>query len=147
MVGGVTVKHGKKSNILVALFLAVIVTAIYGVSHTEAAKGILDGKTFVGPKGHKGEKANGVEEVTFRDGKFYSIPCAQWGFGGGDYSVRVDGETIYFEATTLSAKHGKMVWRGAVRGDKVEGTYIWTKKRWYWKDAYQENWFKGVLQE
>jgi len=126
--------------------IVVAMLAFWAVGQVQAAKGILDGKTFVGPKGHKGEKATGVEELTFRDGKFYSIPCAQWGFGGGDYSVKVEGEIIYFEATTLSAKHGKMVWKGTVRGDEVEGTYIWTKKRWYWKDAYEENWFKGVLQ-
>jgi hypothetical protein len=45
----------------------------------------------------------------------------------------------------LSPKHGKIVWNGTVKGDKVDATYVWTKERWYWKDAYQEKWLKGTL--
>ena len=100
---------------------------------------LLDGKlyiTFVGPKG---KEADGEDELVFKNGKFSSPSCV--------YKTRVDGGTIYFEADITSTKHGKILWKGKVDGDKIDGIYIWTKKRWYWKDAYEENWFKGTLKK
>jgi hypothetical protein len=32
-----------------------------------------------------------------------------------------------FEATTTSAKEGKIVWKGTVRGETLEGTLVWSK--------------------
>ena len=43
-----------------------------------------------------------------------------------------------FDADTASAKEGKMHWHGTVRGDRVEGTYVWTKAG----QASVEGWFK-----
>jgi hypothetical protein len=43
-----------------------------------------------------------------------------------------------FDADTASAKEGKMHWHGTVRGDRVEGTYVWTKAG----QAPVEGWFK-----
>ena len=37
----------------------------------------LDGMRFIGPTGEKGEEAYGDEELTFYDGKLYSVDCAR----------------------------------------------------------------------
>ena len=34
-----------------------------------------------------------------------------------------------------------------LEGDALEATYVWTKERWYWKDAHEEKWFKGSLKD
>ena len=123
----------------------VIIAALCISSQTDAASKILDGRTFIVKTGARGGQASDEDDLSFRDGKFYSSSCIVWDFGGGDYSTRVQGETIYFEAITLSKKHGRIEWSGEINGEKISGTYIWTKQRWYWKDARQEKWFEGKL--
>lgn len=133
-----------KTILLVAI---VIMVAISGGKLVSADSNILDGKSYFGLVGSKGEEADGEDGLIFKNGTLFSPYCAEWGFGEGVYSARVDGNTIYFEADTISAKHGKITWKGKIVGDRIDSTYIWTKKRWYWKDAYEENWFKGTLKK
>jgi hypothetical protein len=94
-----------------------------------------------------GKAAKGEDELSFRNGKFYSAGCAKWGFGDGVYTAtaRVEGDSIHFESEISSPKHGKIVRNERVKGDIMEATSIWTKERWYWKDARRESWFKGTL--
>ena len=125
----------------------IVIMAIYGGKVVIADSNLLDGKlymTFVGPKG---KEADGEDELVFKNGKLFSPSCATYGFGDGVYKTRVEEGAIYFEAETTSTKHGKIVWTGKIDGDKIDGTYIWTKKRWYWKNAYEESWFKGTLKK
>jgi len=130
----------------VIVFVVVLtIVAFWGLNQVEAAKGVLDGKTFLSQTGETGKKASGEDELKFQDGKLYSVGCAEWGFDAGSYTTRGDGDNIYFEAETSSPKHGKILWKGTVLGDKINATYVWTKKRWYWKDAHQEKWFEGSL--
>jgi len=44
----------------------------------------------------------------------------------------------------VSEEHGLIVYTGSVRGEQMDATYIWTKKRWYW-NVRREFWFKGML--
>jgi hypothetical protein len=125
----------------------IVITAISGVSLVSAEPNILDGKSYIGVVGTKGKAADGEDGLDFRDGNLFSPYCAEWGFGEGVYTARVEGNVIYFEAETTSAKHGKITYKGKVEGNKIDSTYIWTKKRWYWNDAYEESWFKGTLKE
>jgi hypothetical protein len=132
----------------VIVFGAVLtIVALWGLNHVEAGTGVLDGKTFTGRTGEKGKEAKGDDELRFENGKLFSVGCAKWGFGEGVYNARVEGDRIHFEAVTLSPKHGQIVWEGTVIDDTIDATYIWTKKRWWWKDAYLEKWLKGTVKK
>ena len=107
---------------------------------------LLDGKKFIGPTGEKGKKVHHEDVLEFRGGKFTSSECFQYGFKGGPYTTTIHGDTIHFQAETISPTHGKMVWQGTLKGDTLNVTYSWTKERWFWT-TYREYWFKGTLQK
>jgi hypothetical protein len=111
-----------------------------------AASHILDGKQFIGPTGEQGKKVHHEDVLRFSDGKFTSSECFQYGFKGGPYTTTIEGDTIHFQAETISPTHGKMVWQGTLKGDTLEVTYTWTKERWFWT-TFREYWFKGTLQK
>ena len=113
----------------------------------EGGTSVLDGKTFIGPTGEKGKEAEGEDELRFENGMLVSVGCADWGFGASSYQTKVEGDTINFSSEMTSAKHGKIIWNGTVKGDTINATYVWTKKRWYWKDAHQEKWLKGTVKK
>ena len=125
--------------------ITIWITILFLIAAIPAYGGELDGKTFMGQSGDQGKESSGGEELRFQNGKLYSVGCAEWGFGESDYTARVEGESIHFMSEMLSPKHGKIVWNGTVQGDKIDATYVWTKERWYWKDAHQEKWLKGAL--
>jgi len=119
-----------------------------GAGEGPAAQGIalsrnlLDGKTFVAQSGEKGKKASNKDTIVFRDGRFLSEGCIQWGFGDAAYAAGVEGDGIRFQARTVSPTHGAMAWNGLVKGDTIEATSIWTRDRWYWK-MKREYWYRG----
>jgi hypothetical protein len=127
--------------------ITIWITILFLIAAIPAYGGELDGKTFMGQSGDQGKESSGDEELRFQNGKLYSVGCAEWGFGESDYTARVEGESIHFVSEMLSPKHGKIVWNGTVQGDKIDATYVWTKERWYWKDAHQEKWLKGSLKK
>lgn len=126
--------------------------AAWGAEATAATKsatpasGALDGKTFVTQAGEKGKQAGSKDTFVFRDGRFLSTGCTPYGFGDAPYQATVDGDAIRFHAETRSPTHGTMVWDGIVRGDAIEGAYIWTRERWYW-NIKREYWYKGHLEK
>jgi hypothetical protein len=106
----------------------------------------LDGKAFVAEAGMKGKDADEKGDViTFKDGKFHSSACDQWGYGKGAYRASAAGEAVSFEAETASEKDGRIVWKGTVRGDAIEGTFVHYRKGWLLNPnpEPQEHWFKG----
>jgi hypothetical protein len=127
---------------IIISFLILSIMLLFNVGFALTSEGILDGKVFAGPTGKVGMDADGTDELQFKNGKMYSVGCTDWDFGWGDYSVKVEGNNITFEAVTTSPKDGKIVWNGTVNGDTVDATYIWTKKAWY-GERKQEKWFKG----
>jgi hypothetical protein len=140
--------NGNISCKTILMGVLVMIMAILGGGIVNAdGVNLLDGKLYMTLVGPKGEEADGEDELVFKNGKLFSPSCSTYGFGDGVYKTRVEEGTIYFEAAITSIKHGKIVWIGKVDGDKIDGTYIWTKQRWYWKDAYEESWFKGTLQK
>ena len=79
-----------------------------------ASRAALDGRSFDGIV---------LEcEITFKDGRFRSTACDQYGYGDGPYSATPSGETVVFEAETESPKYGKLLWNGVVRGPRLDGT-------------------------
>lgn len=132
---------------LVPLLVLSLVGWVSPTSGTEPAH-LLDGLTFVGKNGEKGQPLdpNEDEEFVFEDGHFTSVSCYPYNFGSGEYSARRVGDTIHFEAVTMSPTHGKIAWTGMVKGNTAEATFVWTKQRWYW-NTHREYWFKGVRKE
>ena len=106
----------------------------------------LDGKAFVADAGVKGKEADEKGDViTFASGKFHSSLCDQWGFGKGDYKAAATGDAVSFETETKSEKGERLVWKGTVRGNEIEGTFVHYRKGWLLNPNPEpiEHWFKG----
>jgi len=138
-----------RAFILIPAMIGLILIVISGnpISAQEPDKtvGLLDGRVFVGHVGPKNGEANGEDEVVFQSGQFLSTSCSKYGFKSAPYSASQKGEGIIFDAVTHSPKHGQIVWNGKIENGRITATYLWTKERWYWFDAHEENWFKGQL--
>ena len=113
-----------------------------GTSH------LLDGKTFTGFNGEKGQELDPdeAEEIVFENGRFVSTTCNKYNFSDVAYSASKAGDNIHFQAVTLSPTHGKIEWQGVVHGNQADITFVWTKERWYW-NTHREYWFKGLLKQ
>lgn len=82
----------------------------------------LDGRNFEGVVLERGKTSGDADTLIFNDGRFRSTACDQYGYADGPYTAWVSGDTITFEAETQSPKYGKLLWKGAVRGHKLDGT-------------------------
>ncbi len=133
-------RAGRWTAALWALALAGLLLVGSGAVAAKAG-GILDGKHFSGETGEKGKDNGDPEEFVFKDGMFDPLQCHPWGFGAAPYTAKKVGEVTQFAATTVSAKEGKMTWTGRVRGDRIEGTMVWSK------DGQEpaDYWFRGTL--
>ncbi len=124
--------------------LLVFVISVLSISLLAAAgEGALDGKTFTGEMGETGKDTGEKDDLTFKDGKFSSATCEEYGFGDAPYTATVSGDTTTFEADTVSAKEGKMKWTGTMKGGELTGTVVWTKEG----QAPIEYWFKTELKK
>jgi hypothetical protein len=134
---------------VIVIGLAVAIVALSAGTRVKAASansGILEGKKFVGPTGEKGKKVHHEDVLSFNDGKFTSSACFQYGFEGGPYTETVEGDSVHFQAVTVSPTHGKMEWKGTLKDGTLDVTYTWTKERWLWT-TFREYWFMGSLAE
>ena len=130
--------HRKCAGALVAFFGLLLPVMVWANP--------LDGMRFIGPTGEKGEEAYGDEELTFYDGKLYSVDCARWGFGEGQVTTKIEEDgAVHFTAETRSEKYGKIIWEGVVTGDAIDAVYTWRKEGWF-VETIREYWFKGTLQ-
>jgi hypothetical protein len=82
----------------------------------------LDGRTFEGVVLECGKTSGDAETITFRNGRFHSSACKAYGYGDGPYKASAAQDGLAFEAETESAQYGKLVWRGVVRGPRLDGT-------------------------
>ena len=117
-------------------------------AQSAAPAATLDGKVFLADAGIKGKAADEKDDVlSFTNGKFHSSSCDQYGYNKGDYKTIAEADGIRFETETYSEKYGKLAWRGVVRGDAIEGTFIQYPKAGFFNSnpAPIEHWFKGKV--
>ena len=72
-----------------------------------------------------------IDKLAFDNGLFVSEICTRYDFAPAQYWVRNDDGAIRFYAELRSPTSGRMVWTGAVKDGKLEGTMRWTRQRWY----------------
>ena len=82
----------------------------------------LDGRTFEGVVLECGKTSGDAETITFRNGRFHSSACKAYGYGDGAYQATGSQDALAFEAETESPQYGKLIWRGVIRGQRLDGT-------------------------
>ena len=112
-----------------ALTLAALVPAL-------AAAESLDGRSFQGVFLERGKTSGDADTLVFKDGRFRSSACDQYGYGDAPYKTTAAGDAVRFEAETASPKYGKLLWSGTVRGGKLDATVMMERKG----KAMLENW-------
>lgn len=98
---------------------------------------------FVGETGEQGKGDHHADTILFTDGNFRSLDCESYGFGPAPYVAERQGETFTFRSTLVSPDLGTLEWKGTIIGDTANGTFRWTKKRWY-GTIIRDYWFKGT---
>jgi hypothetical protein len=132
----------------ILVFVWIALTSV--LSSSAIAGGLLDGKRFLGDAGIIGRKADEKGDIiTFADGKFHSSSCDQYGYGKGDYSATRVGDVIQFEVTTTSEKDGRLLWKGTLKGDVLEGRFVHYRKPSFFRSNPEpvEHWFKASLNQ
>lgn len=82
----------------------------------------LDGREFQGVFLQRGKTSGDADTLVFNNGRFRSLACDRYGYSDAVYRTSSAGDSTRFEAETESAKYGKLVWRGVVRGGKLDAT-------------------------
>ena len=82
----------------------------------------LDGRKFEGVFIQRGKTSGDADTIVFKDGRFRSLACDQYGYSDAVYRTAAVGDTTRFEAETQSPKYGKLVWSGVVRDGKLDAT-------------------------
>ena len=132
----------------IATLISVATLFILPAANLGAQTTSLDGKVFVTDAGEKGKPADEKADIiTFKDGKFHSSSCDQYGYNKGIYKTSAEGDAIVFEVETQSDKDGRLVWKGSVRGDQIEGNFMHYRKGGFFNSnpAPVEHWFKGKV--
>ena len=84
----------------------------------------LDGRTFQGVFLERGKTSGDADTIIFKDGRFRSTACDRYGYSDAIYKTSAAGDGTRFEAETQSAKYGKLVWNGFIRGNKLDATVM-----------------------
>jgi hypothetical protein len=116
------------------------------MAQAQSPAATLDGRAFVAEAGEKGKAADEKADViTFAGGKFHSSACDQYGYNKGDYRAASQPGAMTFEAETSSEKDGRLVWKGTIRGNEIEGSFVHYRKGWLLNPNPEpvEHWFKG----
>jgi hypothetical protein len=102
---------------------ALLVPPLRMAGTTEAAsRAALDGRNFHGVVLECGKTSGDADTLIFKGGRFRSTACDQYGYGDGPYTATRSGDSVLFEAETESPKYGKLLWKGVVRGPRLDGT-------------------------
>jgi hypothetical protein len=102
---------------------AMTLVACAALSATARAQsGQLDGRRFEGVFLERGKTSGDADTLLFQGGRFRSTACDRYGYSDAPYRLIPAGDALTFEAETTSPKHGKLVWRGMIRGDYLNAT-------------------------
>ena len=96
----------------------------------------LDGRSFTGVFLERGKTSGDADTLTFKDGKFRSSACDKYGYSDAPYKAVAVADGTRFETETQSAKYGKLIWSGYVRGGKLDATVMMEQPG----KAPKENW-------
>ena len=83
---------------------------------------LLDGRNFDGIVLECGKTEGDADTITFKNGRFRSSASDRYEYGDGPYTATAAGDAVSFEAQTESPKYGTLLWRGVVRGRRLDGT-------------------------
>jgi hypothetical protein len=119
---------------------------LLGTAGAAAQDSLLDGRSYIGQSEEKHKNKVTEDELSFMNGKFRSSGFDQRGFAEGDYTAIAIDEEIFFEAKTMSPKHGDIEWSGVVIGDTIQVDYRWLKRGWL-TDTEKVYSFKGTLKK
>ena len=95
-----------------------------GVVPASVAAQSLDGRTFQGVFLERGKTSGDADTLVFKDGRFRSSACDRYGYSDAPYKAVSAADGTRFEAETQSAKYGKLLWSGQVRGGKLDATVV-----------------------
>jgi hypothetical protein len=84
----------------------------------------LDGHTYEIQFQEKSGGAPTKDTLLFRNGRFRSTACEPYGFGAASYGAH---DPATFSAQVQSKKEGRIEWHGTLRGEAVEGSFVWSK--------------------
>ena len=84
----------------------------------------LDGRSFQGVFLERGKTSGDADTLIFKDGRFRSTACDRYGYSDAPYKAVAVADGTRFEAETQSAKYGKLLWTGHVRGGKLDATVM-----------------------
>ncbi len=96
---------------------------------TASATQTLDGKTFAGEVKMEGDKKGDPDNFIFKEGKFRSTSCDQYGYTEAPYIITTEGNKTLFTATTKNDKGATIDWKGSFIGpqsDELVGTSVMT---------------------
>ena len=82
----------------------------------------LDGKRFDGVLLERGKTCGDADTVLFENGRFRSTACDKYGYGDGPYTATASPDGVSFEARTENPQHSQLLWRGVIRGVRLDGT-------------------------
>jgi hypothetical protein len=105
------------------LGLVALTAAVVPPSLAQAAEN-LDGRSFQGVFLERGKTSGDADTLVFKDGRFRSTACDKYGYSDATYKTTAAGDALRFEAETQSAKYGKLVWNGFIRGNKLDATVM-----------------------
>ena len=101
---------------------AAVAFATAAVFPAFAESNALDGRKFDGVFIQRGKTSGDADTIMFKDGRFRSSACDQYGYSDAPYKTAAMGDTTRFEAETRSAKYGKLLWTGVVSDGKLDAT-------------------------
>jgi hypothetical protein len=110
--------------------------ALAALVPTLAMAETLDGRSFQGVFIERGKTSGDADTLIFKDGRFRSTACDQYGYSDAPYKTVASPDGVRFEAETSSPKYGKLIWNGAIRGNKLDATVMMERKG----KSMLENW-------
>ena len=103
---------------------AVALAAAAILSSAPVYSNSLDGRTFQGVFIERGKTSGDADTLIFKDGRFRSTACDRYGYSDAPYKTAGTADNMSFEAETQSAKYGKLLWTGQIRGGKLDATVM-----------------------